>query len=105
MKMPISIEMLRAAARRMTADMMHSDDDLGQKMEPAFPGGPESGPSNDELIENSHAENGGSPVLDGEIHSPERQNVTAIKDVIEGQAEMEIGKSIEQKQEEVNAEV
>src|SRR5271157_20178 len=103
-KMPICLEMLRAAARRMTADMMHSDNDLGQKMEPAFPDTPEAGPSNDELIENSHTENGLSPVIDGDIHSPERQNVTAIKDALEAQSEMEIGKPIEQKQEEIEKE-
>src|SRR5208282_3787099 len=100
MKMPISLEMLRAAARRMTADMMHSDDDLGQKMEPAFSGGPESGPSNDELIENSHAENGGSPVYDGNIHAPERGNITAIKDALETQSEMGVGTTIKEKEEE-----
>ncbi len=101
--MPISIEKLREAARRVGADMMHSDNDLDKKLE-AVVDGPEAGPSNDELVENSHPADGvegGAPVLDGEIHPTERPNVTAIKDVIEGQSEMEIGKPIEQKQEEV----
>ncbi len=106
--MPISIEKLREAARRVGADLMHSDNDLDKKLEPATPeySGPEAGPSNDELIDNSHPADGakGAPVLDGDIRPPERQNVTAIKDAIEAQSEMEIGKPIEQKQEEVKIE-
>lgn len=101
--MPIKQEKLLAAARRMAADIMHSDDDLAQRLEPATPEvpSPEAGSSNDELVENSHTENGQSPVLDGEIKSPERANVNAVREAIETQAEMEVGKPIEQKQEEV----
>ena len=82
------------------AELMHSDDDLGNVLEPAAQA-PQAGPSNDELVENSHAENGLSPVYDGEMKSPERQNVNAIREAIETQAEMEVGKPIEQKQKEV----
>lgn len=90
------------------ADMVHSDDDLALKMEPivdtisgeAHIDGPEAGPSNDELHANQHEENG-VPVTDGGIKSPERQNMTAIKDAIETQSEMEIGKPIMRKQQEV----
>ncbi len=105
--MPIKQEDLLAAARRTGANIMHSDDDLAQRLEPATPEvpGPEAGPSNDELVDNSHTENGASPVLDGDIHSPERPNVNAVREAIETQAEMEVGKPIEQKQEEVKADV
>src|SRR5208282_2522647 len=103
--MPISHERLLEAARRVGAELMHSDDDLDQKLEVVTPeyAGPEAGPSNDELIENSHTENGQSPVLDGDIRPPERANVNAIREVIETQAEMEVGKPIEEKQEEIAA--
>src|SRR5271157_430366 len=89
------------------AGLMHSDNDLGLKLEPAAGGahidGPEAGPSNDELHASGHAENGanGSPVLDGSMKSPERQNVNAIREALEAQVEMEVGKPIEQKQEEM----
>jgi rRNA maturation endonuclease Nob1 len=80
---------------------MHSDDDLSQKLEPATPEATaEAGPSNDELVGNSHDESGVG-VLDGEIRSPERQNVSAVRDAIEAQAEMEIGKTIEEKEDEM----
>lgn len=96
---------LLAAVARIAANIMHSDDDLAQKLETSVPEvqGPEAGPSNDELVENSHVENGQSPVLDGEIRPPERANVNAIRETIETQAEMEVGKPIEEKQEEVEA--
>lgn len=100
--MPISIERLQAAARRVGADIMHSDDDLSQKLETATPSAAEAGPSHDELVENSHDESGIS-VIDGEIRPPERQNVSAVRDAIEAQAEMEIGKSIGEKEEEMEA--
>lgn len=101
--MPISHEQLLAAARRMATGMMHSDDDLAQKLEPAV-AGPEAGPSNDELVENSHTENGQSPVIDGDLHSPERANVNAMREAIETQAEMEVGKPIAETQQEVKTE-
>jgi hypothetical protein len=63
--------------------------------------GPEAGPSNDELHENSDALNGGSPTFDGDLKSPERANVNAIREAIETQAEMEVGKTIAEKEEEV----
>jgi hypothetical protein len=88
---------------KKAAEMIHSDNELGQKMEPAVPG-PEAGPANDELHENSHSENGASPVLDGDLHSPERANVNAIREAIETQSEMEVGVPISEKQEEVKAE-
>src|SRR5208282_2554765 len=101
--MPISIDRLREAARRVGADLMHSDDDLSQKLEPATPEATaEAGPSHDELVENSHDESGVG-VIDGEIRSPERQNVSAVRDAIEAQAEMEIGKTIGEKEEEMAA--
>jgi len=101
--MPISIDRLREAARRVGADLMHSDDDLSQKLEPATPEATaEAGPSHDELVENSHDESGVG-VIDGEIRSPERQNVSAVRDAIEAQAEMEIGKTIEEKEDEMAA--
>src|SRR5208282_5097201 len=101
--MPISIDRLREAARRVGADLMHSDDDLSQKLEPATPEATaEAGPSHDELVENSHDESGVG-VIDGEIRSPERQNVSADRDAIEAQAEMEIGKTIEEKEDEMAA--
>jgi hypothetical protein len=82
---------------------MHSDDDLSQKLEPATPEATaEAGPSHDELVDNSHDESGVG-VLDGEIRSPERQNVSAVRDAIEAQAEMEIGKTIEDKEDEMAA--
>ena len=79
--------------------IIHSDTELGQKMEPAI--APQTGPSNTELVNNSHQENGASPVLDGNVKHPERQNVNAIREAIETQAEMEVGKNIDQKQKEV----
>jgi len=99
-------------AHVLAAELIHSDNELSKMMEPATPvldgvpgvahiDGPEAGPSNDEMHANQHKENG-VPVMDGNLVSPERQNVTAIKDAIEGKAEMEIGKPIEQKQEEVD---
>jgi hypothetical protein len=99
-------------AHVLAAELIHSDAELSKMMEPAtsvvdgVPGvahidGPEAGPSNDEMHANQHEENG-VPVTDGNLVSPERQNVTAIKDAIEGKAEMEIGKPIAQKQEEVD---
>lgn len=88
---------------KMAADMIHSDNELSSKMEPAAPA-PEAGPSNTELVENSHSENGASPVLDGDLHSPERANVNAVREALETQAEMEVGKPINQKQEEIKAE-
>jgi len=91
-------------ASKEAANLIHSDSELGQKMElaqaPEHAPGPEAGPSNDELLENTHEEHG-VPVTDGGIKSPERQNVNAIREAIETQAEMEVGKPIAQKQEEV----
>jgi hypothetical protein len=99
-------------AYHLAAELIHSDTELSKMMEPAVPvadgvsgvahiDGPEAGPSNDEMHANQHEDNG-VPVMDGNLVSPERQNVTAIKDAIEGKAEMEIGKPISQKQEEVD---
>ena len=99
-------------AHVLAAELIHSDDELSKMMEPvvsvvdgvsgvAHIDEPEAGPSNDEMHANQHEENG-VPVTDGNLVSPERQNITAIKDAIEGKAEMEIGKSIEQKQDEVD---
>lgn len=93
---------------KQSAELMHSDNDLAMKMEPAVAGevhidGPEAGPSNDELHASGHSENGenGSPMFDGDMKSPERQNVNAIREALETQVEMEVGKPIQQKQEEV----
>lgn len=83
------------------SDMIHSDSELAAKMEPATLS-PEAGPSNTELKENSHEENGASPVYDGDMKSPERANVNAIREALETQVEMEVGKPIEQKQQEVS---
>src|SRR5271167_4353210 len=92
------------------ADMIHSDNDLSLKLEPASPKneqpkipGPEAGPSNDEMYANGHSENGegGSPMYDGNLKSPERQNVNAIREALDTQVEMEVGKPIAQKQKEV----
>jgi hypothetical protein len=110
----------RMEAKRAT-EMIHSDAELARKMEPATQSGPsaadtelarkmlpasqaqapEAGPSNTELAENAHTENGASPVLDGDLHSPERPNVNAMREAVETQAEMEVGKPIQEKQEEV----
>lgn len=88
---------------KRSAEMIHSDSELATKMEPAVQA-PEAGPSNTELIENSHAENGASPVLDGDLKSPERANVNAMREALETQSEMEVGKPIAEKQEEIKAE-
>src|SRR5271166_6050177 len=93
---------------KFSAELMHSDNDLDMKMEPAqakevrVPG-PEAGASNDELHASGHSENGenGSPMFDGDMKSPERQNVNAIREALETQVEMEVGKPIQQKQEEM----
>jgi hypothetical protein len=89
---------------KTAAELIHSDSELGQKME-TVPGmahieGPEAGPSNDELHENSHEEHGVA-VTDGDLKSPERANMNAMREALETQVEMEVGKPIEQKQEEV----
>ena len=65
----------------------------------------EAGPATEELNENSHAENGpqGSPVLDGKLKHPERPNVDAMREALDTQVEMEVGKPIEQKQEELES--
>lgn len=89
---------------KTAAELIHSDAELGQKME-TVPGlahieGPEAGHSNDELHENSHEENG-IGVVDGDLKSPERANMNAMREALETQVEMEVGKPIEQKQEEV----
>lgn len=85
------------ASRKAGADLMHSDNDLGMKLEPAVGeahiDGPEAGPSNDELHENAIDLNGGSPTFDGDMKSPERQNVNAIREALETQVEMEVGKA------------
>lgn len=83
-----------AAAEEITSD---------EQVIPA-PQTAEAGPANTELQENSHPENGGSPVLDGDIKSPERPNVNAVREVLETQKEMEVGKPIDQKAEELEAE-
>jgi hypothetical protein len=88
---------------KRSADIIHSDNDLAEKLESAVVAGPEAGPSNDELVENSVDMNGGSPTVGGELRPPERQNVSAVRDAIETQAEMEIGKTIDQKQQEIDA--
>jgi hypothetical protein len=97
-------------ASKNAMDMIHSDNDLGLKLEPAdakneppVVSGPEAGPSNDEMYANGHAENGegGSPMFDGNLKSPERANVNAIREALDTQQEMEVGKPIQQKQHEV----
>lgn len=97
---------LKQASVKRGVDLMHSDNDLALKLEPAVAGevhieGPEAGASNDELHASGHAENGGSPVYDGSIKSPERANVNAIREALETQVEMEVGKPLNQKQKEV----
>ena len=65
------------------------------------------GESKDDLAVNSHpaeGAEGGAPVLDGELHHTERPNVSAMREAIETQDEMEVGKPIDVKQEEVQAE-
>jgi hypothetical protein len=65
--------------------------------------------SDSELANNTHPANNegtaGAPVLDGELQTPERANVNAMREAIETQSEMEVGKPVEQKQEEVKAEM
>ena len=104
------VESLAKHGKKLAADMIHSDNDLSLKLEPASPKdvppvvpGPEAGKSNDEMYANGHSENGegGSPMYDGSLKSPERQNVNAIREALETQVEMEVGKPIQQKQEEV----
>ena len=94
-------------AHVLAAELIHSDNELSKMMEtvPEVQGGahiegPEAGPSNDEFHENTHEEFG-VPVTDGKLKPTERPNLTAIKDAIEGKAEMEIGKPVAEKQEEV----
>lgn len=60
----------------------------------------------DDIGVNSHPANEkeGAPVLDGDLHHPERPNVNAMREAIETQSEMEVGKPIEVTQEEVKAE-
>ena len=59
----------------------------------------------DDLAVNSHPADGtGAPVLDGELHHTERPNVNAMREAIETQSEMEVGKLVNQKQDEVKAE-
>ena len=65
--------------------------------------GPEAGPSTDELNDNAHEEFG-VPVLDGNIKSPERPNVNAIRETLDAQHEMEVGKPIAVKEEEIKQE-
>jgi hypothetical protein len=84
------------------ANLIHSDNELTKKLEPADSA--EAGPSNDELKANSAPVNGGSPTLDGGIKPPERQNVNAIREALETQAEMEVGKPIAEKAQELKAE-
>jgi hypothetical protein len=59
------------------------------------------GPSDKELQENSHTENGGSPVLDGDLHAPERPNVNAMREALDGQDEAEVGMPIVEKEKEL----
>jgi hypothetical protein len=95
------------AVHILAAELIHSDGELSKMMEPienaygqAHIEGPEAGASNDELHANQHEESG-VPVTDGGIKSPERQNVNAIREAIETQAEMEVGKPIDVKQDQV----
>src|SRR5271170_289428 len=107
------IAKLDDAAHKWAAEIIHSDNDLASMMElavPEVPGeghidGPEAGPSNDELHENAIHLNGpeGSPTFDGDLKHPERQNTNAIREALETQVEMEVGKPIDQKQDEVAA--
>src|SRR5208337_3724408 len=93
------------------AEMVHSDAELGKKLEPAAesnkpavpPDSAEAGPSNDELEANSEPLNGLSPTLDGDLHSPERPNINAMREALEAQSEMEVGKPIAEKVEEIKA--
>src|SRR5271157_2293078 len=94
-------------AHILAAELIHSDAELSKMMEavPEVGGvahidGPEAGPSNDELHANTHEESG-VPVTDGDLKHPERQNTNAMREALETQVEMEVGKPIEQKQEEV----
>ncbi len=83
----------------------------GDNAEAVTAGGPTSdsqvlpvagqGPSDKELQENSHTENGGSPVLDGDLHAPERPNVNAMREALEGQDEAEVGLPIVEKEKEL----
>jgi hypothetical protein len=91
---------------KTAAELMHSDDDLGLKTEvmgqEAHIPGPEAGASNDELHENAVADQGvGAPIFDGVLKSPERANVNALREALDTQVEMEVGKPISQKQDEV----
>src|SRR5271154_3002039 len=105
------IAKLDDAAHKWAADIIHSDNELSSMMEPAVSevhgevhiDGPEAGPSNDELHANSVSLNGpeGSPSFDGDLKHPERQNTNAIREALETQVEMEVGKPIDQKQDEV----
>src|SRR5271154_426576 len=105
------IAKLDDAAHKWAAEIIHSDNELSSMMEPAVSevhgevhiDGPEAGPSNDELHENSVSLNGpeGSPSFDGDLKHPERQNTNAIREALETQVEMEVGKPIDQKQDEV----
>jgi hypothetical protein len=67
-----------------------------------IPQAAEAGPSNDEKNLNQHEENG-VPVLDGTRLPNERPNVNAVKETLEAQQEMEVGKPIDEKAEELAA--
>ena len=59
-----------------------------------------------ELQTNAHpaTPEGGAPVLDGKLEHTERPNVNAMREALEGQAEMEVGKPIAEKQQELKQE-
>jgi len=60
----------------------------------------------DDIGVNSHPADGaagGSPVLDGQVLHTERPNVNAMREAIETQKEMEVGKPVDVKQEEVKS--
>lgn len=62
--------------------------------------------SDAELANNTHPADGnvGAPVLDGKLEHTERPNVNAVREALETQAEMEVGKPIAEKQQEIKEE-
>ena len=80
---------------KKAGEMIHSDAKLGATIEPT---------SNEEIAANSTPENGGYPLLDGDLHPPEIGNVNAMREALETQAEMEVGKPIADKEAELAAE-
>jgi hypothetical protein len=90
-------------AQQEKQGMITSDAQL-ETMSPAPTG---TGGAKDDIGINSSpaSTKGGVEVLDGAVHHTERPNVNAMREVIETQVEMEVGKPIEQTQAEVKNEV